>query len=391
MLIGGDNMSKFNVSLIPLKDSIESLNHIASDYRNCVEALSEMSIKFNRDGYEDFVVAINNIYKQASEDQETLGKMGVVLSDILNQYLQTEKLIMGYEEEGFFKAIGDIENLRDNELYKILKALAVRGLLGNRNLEALQQILGGIYITSGTANGVRHFKLVASGMTNAECAKWINENLGKTWTEDLVRRLRHGDMNVYNVNGKNLMRPSRFFSGVTDKGITDYLDDLGSFKGDSWKIFRNEFDMFADFNYKEFGEYTKLGKAGKVAGTLGTVLTIGTDVYDNFYDTDTGKWVYSGEAAIHTVCDVGVDLGVGAGAGAIGATVGSFIVPPVGTVVGAGVGIAVDVVANLDFMDFNGDGIDDSLVDGTKMLVKETVDVVWDGVEAAGKWFGDLF
>lgn len=40
---------------------------------------------------------------------------------------------------------------------------------------ALGEILGGTYIWSGKANGVRYLKLVSSDMTNAECARWLSE------------------------------------------------------------------------------------------------------------------------------------------------------------------------------------------------------------------------
>ena len=52
--------------------------------------------------------------------------------------------------------------------------------------------------------------------------------------------------------------------------------------------------------------------------------------------------------------------------------------------VGAGVGMLTDVVVNADFFDFNGDGTNDSIVDGVKMGAKYLTDKV-------GDFLGDLF
>lgn len=202
--------------------------------------------------------------------------------------------------------------------------------------------------------------------------------------------MRNSGFDIYNDSG--FTRKLRYFDNVTDTELAKYIRNMTDQGGISFgKTFRNNFKLLDDFNYKDFGELGGLGKTGKVLGTVGTVLTIGGDVVDNFYSSDTGEWSFSGNQVADCACDIGIDLATGAGFAAAGAAVGSLIVPPVGTVVGAGVGIAIDVVANnVRLVDVDGDGNKDSLVDTVKIGVHYAVDKVEEGLNNLSDWASDV-
>lgn len=377
-------MAYFDIKLEDISSNIESIQGYAESMGDFITRTEQImcKLKVGDDTFAYLRSQLCELIEKMAEEREQLETIGKALDEASLLYQKTEMKLTGKDQDALAGALKDIEDLRDDEIYKILKSLMVRGILAEGDLEALKEILTGGYITSKRINGEVYLALKNAGITNAECAKWLEDHLGGKWGDYLARRLRRGDLGVYNNSG--LTRNSRFFMDTDDPRIATYLKDLEDGAGINWKTFKGTFKPLDDFNYKGFGELSKLGKASKVLGTVGTVLSTGTDIYDNFYDNSTGEWKCTPSSIVHCVTDVGIDLGAGAGATALGATVGSAIVPPVGTVVGAGVGMLTDVVVNADFFDFNGDGTNDSIVDGVKMGAKYLTDKV-------GDFLGDLF
>jgi hypothetical protein len=101
-------------------------------------------------------------------------------------------------------------------------------------------------------------------------------------------------------------------------------------------------------NLSNVGKVVRVG--GKALGALGTVVTVASDINDNWADADfsnmSGREI--AERTGHTVTDVGVDIAATAGCVAAGAAIGS-VVPVFGTAIGAIIGFGLGVAINLEF------------------------------------------
>ena len=100
----------------------------------------------------------------------------------------------------------------------------------------------------------------------------------------------------------------------------------------------------------------------KNLGIVGDIISLGTNISDNYHVGADGK-VDEKTLIVGTAVDFAVDAGTGAASSAIGAAVGSFFLPPLGTIVGAAVGMGIDYAINKDW---DGDGDGASLVDAGK-------------------------
>lgn len=356
------------------------------------------SIGQNSSGsYRNIAEAIRGIAEAVRQEQEQLTAWKNALEKSVAQYQSTEstiaKGISDYNStvkdkiNTFEDTIIGYEDFTDSELYKIIDDLIERGILDEDVLQALITMWNGTYLTSNKIGNTIYLGLKNNGMTNREISAWLSEQYGGTWSDYVARNLKNGKLDLYDLEKGALGKGAKYFAEGTD--VRDFLKVAGKPLGESIKesFFAN---ILADFNYKEFDTMTKLGKAGKILGTAGTVLTIGTDVFDNFYNKDTGEWTFSGNQTADCAVDIGIDLASVAASAAAGAAIGS-LVPPVGTVVGAVAGIAINIAANWDVVDWDGDGNKDSLVDGVKMGLHSVVDEIGDAGSSVCDWLGNVF
>lgn len=347
--------------------------------------------------YNNVAAYLDQVLTNVNAEQTALKAMQQTLTSCADTYSKAETKLAGTKvngtkyseaksEDGFRweDIVLGYEGITGNNPYLLLSTLVKQGLLGDHVVADLAEIMSGTYLVSKNINGIEYLKVAQNGMTNAEIGDWIHNRYGGNWDDYLARNMKDYKLGIYNDATDSYMRTSRYFNDVTDVRLKEYIGNLKNPM--TVKSIATDFgkNMIADFDYRDWGKLDGFGKAGKVLGTAGTVLTIGTDVFDNFYDSDTGSWSFSANQVADCTADVGIDLAVGAGAATAGAAVGSLIVPPVGTVVGAGVGMAIGVATNWDFYDFDGDGKKDSAVDGLKMGAHAAIDGI-------GDWFNDTF
>lgn len=394
-------MAEFSINPNKIKFNALEFVEISTDlnkYASQLEAIAS-SGALSSGSYGSIKAVLMQLHTELILEKKSVDSMRKVLVSCADSYIKTEQLIGGshaqimsiaesksFEWEDIVLSVGDT---MDAPLYEILDYMIVNGINDDMR-KAISQILSGTYLTSKKIDNVVYFKLVQDGMTNKQIGKWLSDNLGGSWDDYLSRNLKDYRFGVYDKANGKFLKGKKIFNGITDTDVGKYIDNLNI---DKFKLFKNSFvdEIFDDFNYKNFGELSKVGKVSKLVGTAGTVLTIGEDVFDNFYNADSGNWSFSANQVADCAWDIGVDLAVGAGGMAAGAAVGSLIAPPVGTVVGAAAGVAIDVALNFEFGDFDGDGEKDSLVDGAKMVGHKIVDVVEDVGSDAIDWLGDVF
>lgn len=400
----------------------EKLQQLAGDMERCMARLEQVKRTvgaMHGSSYAGVVSTLTAVIDEISNEKKSLNSLQQVLDLSVQLYEQTEKRIAG--TQGLFGAVNDAKDFSDggkswdtilgdvlgnigdvrNIWWESLIESAIGGITDKDTLKALEQIAGGTYLTSYWKNGKIYFKLHQNGLTNREITNWLRENLGGSWDKYRAKILKKDGLSVYDANSGRYTKDLKYFKDINDTDVAEYIKkfDDGMLK----TTFKENFKIFDDFNYKEFKEAGKLGKAGKILGAAGTVLTIGSDVVDNFYDSDTGQWSFSQNQLADCVCDVGIDVASDAAFAAIGAAVGSLIVPPVGTVVGAGVGIAIGVVANnVGIYDIDGDGKkDDAItifktkaheaVDAGEKLIDNVTDWGSKAVNQVGDWLGSAF
>jgi len=389
-------------------------------YKKRLENVKTALAGLNGNGYSNVVHHLDSIIASVEAEKNDLKTLENVLSQSIELYTQTEAAIAGTnislskagsERKGWDDNIADIftfiSDIRGSYLGVVLESLALRGIFGDYVLEDIGKILNGTYLSSYWKDGKLYLNLNYDDLTNRQAIEWLEKNLDGHWDDYLARNMKQDGFSIFNKNGGSL-RDMKYFDDVTDTELLKYLNKLKDTKRFSLSetfitTFKENINIIDDFNYKNFSELSKLGKAGKIMGTAGTVLTIGCDVADNFYDTETGTWSFSGNQLVDCAIDIGIDVGAGAGATAAGAAIGSLFAPPVGTVVGAGVGFAIDFVANnIHITDVDGDGENDSIIDITKYSLHQVVDLGeaaldsaldWgaDALSAASDWFGEAF
>lgn len=399
----------------------ETMNQAAKEmltYKNQLENVKNVISGLNGSGYGNVVNFLGGVINDVESERKSIELLSAVLEQSIQLYEQTEARITdgtvdvnkaddgkdGTGDAGqpdtwddiLAKILSGIGGFRDNIWYTMFESILLKGPLTDNVLKDFGKMLSGTYLSTYWKDGQMYFKLNFDDLTNRQAIEWLEENLGGNWDDYLARNLKNEGFAVFDSDS-GILRDMRYWDDITDPDLLKYINGLGELSNLKFADrLMDNFKFFDDFDYSEFADCGKLGKAGKILGTLGTVLTIGGDVVDNFYDTETGEWSFSGNQFADCVCDVVVDVGAGAGSAALGATIGSFFAPPVGTVLGAGVGIAVDFVANVDFFDWNGDGEKDSVVDGVKMLGHGMVDIVEtvvdfgsDAIDAIGDWGSD--
>lgn len=356
------------------------------------------SIGQNSSGsYRNIAEAIRGIAEAVRQEQEQLTAWKNALEKSVAQYQSTEstiaKGISDYNStvkdkiNTFEDTIIEYEDFTDSELYKIIDDLIERGILDEDVLQALITMWNGTYLTSNKIGNTIYLGLKNNGMTNREISAWLSEQYGGTWSDYVARNLKNGKLDLYDLEKGALGKGAKYFDEAGN--VQDFLKTVNkSLKTSMSETFITSF--FSDFNYNNFKSMTTLGKAGKILGTAGTVLTIGTDVFDNFYDKDTDAWTFSGNQTADCAVDIGIDLASVAASATAGAAIGSLL-PPVGTVVGAAAGITINVLSNWDAFDWNGDGEKDSLVDGAKMGAHVIVDKIEDAGSNVCNWLGNVF
>lgn len=256
---------------------------------------------------------------------------------------------------------------------------------------------GMTFTTTTDASGkIRLVLNNAKGYTKAEMAEKLEELFStRNWTGY--------DAKVFQRDGIALFKNGNELSGYEKLKLSDTMktlefdDAVDNLKLSSaskmGKTFGEGFvDEVTNFKaYKNFDSLSKIEKAGTIANSVGTGLNVVTNIYENNYNTELGKWEFTGQSVASTVTDTVIDIGTGAAASAAGAAIGSLILPPVGTVVGAVAGLAIDAAINFDGFDTNGDGKNefglfdwdkdgssDSLVDGLKYGVDSLVGSLFD-------------
>ena len=385
-------------------DILENLSKEMLSYKTRLENIKMTLAGLSGNGYSDVVSYLDSVIAGVETEKNDLEALEAVLSQSIQLYTQTEETIAGTnialtksvsEKEGLDDKLADIltfiSDLRGSYLGVVLEALALRGILVDYAIGDIGKILHGTYLSSYWRDGRFYLNLNYDDLTNRQAIDWLEKNLGGHWDDYLARNMKRDGFAVLGKNG-GFLRDMKYFDDITDMELLKYFDKLKNIKNPfSTKAFittfKNEFHILDDFNYKDFSELGKLGKAGKVLGTAGTVLTIGGDVTDNFYDSETGTWSFSGNQLTDCVFDVAIDFGTGAGSAAAGAAIGSFFAPPVGTVVGAGVGFAIDfAVNNIRIGDIDGDGENDSIIDATKHIFHGLIDSGEDALDATLDW-----
>lgn len=382
---------------VRLSDSAKEMLTYKKQLENVKQAIGAL----NGSGYANVVNYLGEIINEVERERKSLELLSSVLEESIQLYEQTEaritdgKVDINKAKDGkdgtdkndtwddiIAKFLSAIDDFRDTTWMTIFESILSKGVLDDDVIKNLGKIFSGTYLTSYWKNGQMYFKLNFDDMTNRQAIEWLTENLGGNWDDYLARNLKNEGFSVFDSES-GALRDLRYFDDITDAELLKYIDGFREL--DSLKFMDRVADNFKfldDFDYRKFDELGNLGKAGKILGTVGTVLTIGGDVVDNFYDSETGEWSFSGNQLADCAWDVTVDVGTGAGSVALGAAVGSLFAPPVGTVVGATVGVVVDVVANVDFVDWDGNGEKDSLVDGFKMLGHGVIDVVGDAIDS---------
>ena len=397
-------MAEYMIKPNIIKANANEFSGIANEinkYASQLEAIAS-SGDLNNGSYGNLKAIIQSVRNELISEKKSIDCMREVLIESANNYLNTEKVIIGSNVQ--IQAISDamsngwddipftITEGMDSPWYSIAEYALENGL-DEDFIKAIEQILSGTYITSKKINNVICFKLVQDGMTNKQISKWLSDNIGGSWDDYLARNMKDYNFGVYNKISEKKLKKSKLFEASIDNDLSEFTKILNLNKMEKLRNFKNNFtdELFDNFNYKDFSGMSKLGKTAKVLGTVGTIFDIGSSVVDNFYDSYTGNWTFSANQAADCGWDVGVDLLAGAGSAAAGAAVGSLIVPPVGTVVGAVAGVAVDVAINFDITDFDGDGEKDSLVDGMKIMGHSAIDVVGDLGSSVVSWLGRVF
>ncbi|ENQ3107189.1 hypothetical protein ACEOWJ_003242 [Bacillus cereus] len=159
------------------------------------------------------------------------------------------------------------------------------------------------------------------------------------------------------------------FEALQDFRMTSAEEGVLKTLGDKWKgSFKTEFlKNFTDLNYKKWPETFKdlktTGTIFKSVAIAGTALT----VVDNVVKSQANGFQLQDVRDV--VLDTGVDFAFAAGATATGAVIGTAL-GPLGTVAGAAIGTAVGVVGSI-LVNTKSDMLGgESVVSGTKKLVK---------------------
>lgn len=393
---------EFSINLKQCRAQAEQLEQVSVGLANGISRLERAKdqlsqIQGNSYGYVS--VSLEQLLIQIQKEITGVAAMKKVLGDSILSYENSDSTIcelrIGKENTGIERIVADllqtISEWRSNPWEIMMESFLLKGFLGEDIPESLRKILSGTYVTSKRINGVLYLKLHQNGMTNQEIARWLEENIGGNWDDYSARRMKDFNFGIYDYADQKFTDGMKYFREVSDGQLQSYFSRLKE-QSSFGNVFKSEFKLLDDFDYKGFKEASKLGKAGKILGTLGTVLTIGGDVTDNFYNADTGTWTFSGNQLADCIWDAGIDLAAGSGCAAAGTAIGTLIAPPVGTVIGAGAGIALDYVANnVKLWDVDGDGENDSLVDS----IKKGGDVFVDAVEDVGSdvcdWLGNVF
>lgn len=384
-------------------DILENLSKEMLSYKNRLENIKMTLAGLSGNGYSDVVSYLDSVIAGVETEKNDLEALEAVLSQSIQLYTQTEETIAGTnialtksvsEKGGLDDKLADIltfiSDLRGSYLGIVLEALALRGILVDYAIGDIGKILNGTYLSSYWRDGRLYLNLNYDDLTNRQAIDWLEKNLGGHWDDYLARHMKRDGFAVFGKDG-GFLRDMKYFDDITDKELLQYFSDIKQLDNVSFgTAFRENFNFFDDFNYKEYKNLGNLGKAGKIMGTAGTVLTIGGDAADNFYNPETGTWDFSGKQLTGFVFDVAVDMGAGAGSAAAGAAIGSFFAPPVGTVVGAGVGFAIDFAANnIRITDIDGDGENDSIIDIAKHLGHEAIDKGEDALDSVLDWGSD--
>ena len=131
--------------------------------------------------------------------------------------------------------------------------------------------------------------------------------------------------------------------------------------------------------FKDFKTASKWAKGGKIFGAVGTVLSVGSNVKENFFDDKTSS---VGTKIRNFAVDQGVDLASGAGSAYAGAAIGTMIGGPIGTVAGAAVGIGISWAAEQKIP-----GLGKSVTDVAKDGLKGATNAIGSGLKTIGGWF----
>ena len=365
------NCKKCGAEVSNLSEIMDGINKCESKLETVKGAVGNLSGA----GYGQIVSSLASILDEIEEEKNGAKSLKEALEKSVQYYTKTEKKITGQvvkveSIEKWYTTFGDlitdVVNVRES-----IPGIIIEGLfLDDDVIEALGKIAGGTYISSYWKKGRLYLNLHNDGLNNSQVSEWLEKNLGGKWDKYKSRNMKDNGFAIYDKKTGNT-RQMRYFDSITNDDLSDYLKNIKNSGKSFWKTAAktaavDELKFWKDFvGYSD--EAGKLAKAGKALGAVGTVLTVGGDIVNNFYDSSTGEWSFSGNQVADCVADVGIDLAFGAGSAAAGAAVGSFFAPPLGTVVGAGVGVAVDVAANhIKLFDVNGDGQKDSLVETVK-------------------------
>lgn len=231
-------------------------------------------------------------------------------------------------------------------------------------------------------------------LTHAQVGDLLKDLIGgsENWSDYKIRNFMNRGVDIYSANGSGTRNLNNYFSNITYENLSKYVTNMSLPKGSQFvQEFTKNFKdgVVGDFNYSNWSTLSKTGKTLKVLGTASTVITIGSDFIENTYID--GEWQFTPKTIVNATTDATIDVASTAGAMAAGAAIGSFIVPPIGTVAGFAAGALIDFGINYEFADFDGDGQEDSLVDGAKILVDNAVDGIFDLADDVGGMIGDLF
>lgn len=401
-------------------DELKNMAQEMQSYRDRLETVKKALACLNGNGYSNVVSNLDSIIIHVETEKNNLKTLETVLRQSTQLYEQAETKITGTnitlkntdsERDGWDDSLADIiaflSDIRGSYLGVILESLSLQVIFADNVLKDIGKILSGTYLSSYWKDGRLYLKLKCDDLTNRQVTDWLEKNLGRRWDDYLARNMKRDGFAIFDKND-GILRDMRYFDDITETELLKYLDKLKdtkhlSFSKTFFNTFKEEINIFNDFNYKGFSDLSILGKTGKILGTAGTVLTLGSDAIDNLYIPETGTWEFSAKRIAGFALDVSIDVGAGAMATATGAAVGSLLVPPVGTVLGAGVGFAIDFAANnIHFADVDGDGESDNIIDIAKYYTHEAIDkggdildniLDWgaDAVSDASDWFSEAF
>ena len=179
------------------------------------------------------------------------------------------------------------------------------------------------------------------------------------------------------TTGETDIRKTNIGRGVKSTGWkTAWSDARGFGKQAAKDSLKNTLNPLREF--KDFKTASKWAKGGKIFGAVGTVLSVGSNVKENFFDDKTSS---VGTKIRNFAVDQGVDLASGAGSAYAGAAIGTMIGGPVGTVIGAAAGIGISMLMEQDW--FGGKSVNDWAKDG----LKGATNAIGSGLKTIGGWF----